>query len=120
MAAVGATLVAISPQLEKYNREIIEQRKLTFEVLSDSRNQVAKKFGLVYILPDDLLKVYLQFGINLNTYNGDDSGTLPIPARFIIDQSSIIRAADVNPDYTVRPEPEDTVEKLKAIANGSF
>lgn len=49
---------------------------------------------------------------------GKDSGTLPMPARFIVDQNSIIRAADVNPDYTVRQKSWDTVEKLKAIASG--
>jgi peroxiredoxin len=40
-----------------------------------------------------------------------------MPGRFIIDRSGIIRYAEVNPDYTVRPEPEETLsvlEKLRA------
>jgi len=76
---------------------------------------VAKTYGLVYSLPPDLKKVYLQFGIDVAKHNGDDSWTLPMPARYIIDPGGIIRYAEVEPDYTVRPEPEDTIAALKQI-----
>ena len=46
---------------------------------------MAQKFGLVHSLPEDLRKIYLQFGIDLPKHNGDDSWTLPLAARFIID-----------------------------------
>jgi peroxiredoxin len=45
--------------------------------------------------------------------HGDDSWTLPLPARFIIDPDGIIGDAEISADYTVRPEPEHTLEKLK-------
>lgn len=48
-------------------------------------------------------------------FNGDDSWTLPMPARFIIDRDGIIRSADVSPDYTVRSEPAKAVMAVKAI-----
>jgi peroxiredoxin len=57
----------------------------------------------------------MKLGVDLEKFNGDNSWTLPMPARYIIDQHSTIRAADVNPDYTVRPEPEETVKVLDAI-----
>jgi peroxiredoxin len=41
---------------------------------------------------------------------------LPIPARFVIDQRGIIRAAESDPDYTTRPEPEDTLQALRALS----
>jgi peroxiredoxin len=59
--------------------------------------------------------VYLQFKINLPKYNGDDSWTLPLPARLIIDQEGIIRYAAINADYTVRPEIEETIAALKSM-----
>jgi peroxiredoxin len=62
-----------------------------------------------------LRKVYLQFGIDVPKHNGDDSWTLPMAARFIIDRSGIVRYAEVTPDHTVRPEPEDTIAELKEI-----
>jgi peroxiredoxin len=40
-----------------------------------------------------------------------------MPARFIIDKQSVIRSAAVDPDYTVRPEPENTVKSLAELAS---
>ena len=86
---------------------------MTFEILSDPGNEVAQSYGLRYKLPEDLKEVYLKFGIDLEKYNGDDSWTLPLPAGLIIDQKGIIRYAEINADYTVRPEPEETMAALK-------
>ena len=58
----------------------------------------------------------MTFGIDLPRYNGDDSWTLPLAARFIIDRESVIRYAETDADYTLRPEPEHTLEALKSIA----
>jgi peroxiredoxin len=85
------------------------------ELLSDPGNQVAAKFGLVHGFPEDLKQLYLQFNIDLEKYNGDDTWTLPMPARYIVDQDAVIRYAEVDPDYTVRPEPADTVAALKEM-----
>lgn len=76
---------------------------------------MAERYGIRFKLPDDLIKVYRQFKINLDEYNGDDSWTLPMPARLIIDSDGVIRYAEINPDYTVRPEPDDTIAALKKI-----
>jgi peroxiredoxin len=38
-----------------------------------------------------------------------------MPGRFIIDRSKVIRYAEVNPDYTVRPEPEEVIGILKEL-----
>jgi peroxiredoxin len=115
--SAGADLLTISPQRPEYNRMLIKKKKLTFDLISDPGNRVAKTYGLVYTFPEDLKQLYLGFGIDLSRFNGDDSWTLPMPGRFIIDRSGIIRYAEVNPDYTVRPEPEETLsvlEKLRA------
>jgi peroxiredoxin len=88
---------------------------LTLHLLSDSGNLVARKFNLVFQLPEELRKVYLSFGVDLEKFNGDGTWTLPMPARFVIDQSGIIRSADVNADYTIRPEPGDTIKVLRCL-----
>ena len=80
-----------------------------------SGNKVASQFGLVFTFPDDLRGLYSNFGIDLERFNGDDSWTLPMPARFILDQQGTILSADVNPDYTIRPEPGDIIETLKSL-----
>ncbi len=112
---LGATFIAISPQLQTYNRELREEKKLTFEILSDPGNQVAQRYGLKFQLPEDLREVYLKFDIDLPIYNGDYSWTLPLPTTLIIDQNGIIRHGAINADYTVRPDPEETLASLKKI-----
>lgn len=113
--SLGANLVAISPQLAEYSRKLAKAKKLTFEILSDPGNLVAGKFGLAYALPEDLRKIYLQFGIDVPKHNGDDSWTLPLASRFIIDREAVIRYAEMDVDYTIRPDPEHTIEVLKSI-----
>jgi peroxiredoxin len=107
--------VAISPQLVKYSRLTVRKKKLTFDVLSDVGNKVARQFGLVFVLPEDLRKIYVELGADLEAYNGDDSWTLPMPGSFVIDENSIIRSAEADPDYTVRPDPEHILEVLKSM-----
>ena len=108
-------MIAISPQLAKYSRTLIKAKKLTFEILGDPGNAVAQKFGLIHSIPEDLKKVYLQFGIDLPKTNGNNLWTLPMPARFIIDREAVIRYAKTDADYTIRPDPAHTLEALKSI-----
>ncbi len=90
-------------------------RHLGFEILSDAGNEVAARFGLRFALPDYLRALYATFPLDLAVYNGDASWTLPMPACFIIDQEGIIRYAESDPDYTTRPEPDDTLAALRAL-----
>ncbi len=115
LTALGATLVAISPQLPDHNRELIRSRQLTFEILTDRGNEVAAKFGLRFSLPDYLRQVYATFPLDLEKFNGDASWTLPMPARFLIDAQGIIRMAESDPDYTTRPDPQETLEVLRGL-----
>ncbi|MBL0715536.1 MAG: redoxin domain-containing protein [Desulfosarcina sp.] len=114
-AEVGANLVLISPQLVEHNRFIREQQKLPFEILSDPGNAVAARYGLRFQLPDDLKALYQKFGIDLEKYNGDDSWSLPMASRLIVDPEGIVRHTAINADYTVRPDPEETLEALKPL-----
>ena len=115
ITALGANLVAISPQLPEHSRELIRQRQLGFEVLSDRGNEVAAKFGLRFSLPQDLRDLYATFPLDLAKFNGDASWTLPIPARFVIERAGIIVAAEADPDYTTRPEPAETIAVLRRL-----
>jgi peroxiredoxin len=112
---LGASLVLIAPQLETHNRTIKEEKGLKADILSDPGNEVAERYGIRFKLPDDLKEIYRQFKINLDEYNGDDSWTLPLPTRLIIDKDGVIRYAEMDADYTVRPDPEETIAALKEI-----
>jgi peroxiredoxin len=112
----GATLVAITPQLIEASRSLIEKHGISFDLLSDPGNDYAAKLGLRFKLPDNLKAVYLSFRIDLAASNGEGSWTLPMPGRFVIDRGGIVRAVDVDPDYQYRPEPQKTVDDVKALA----
>lgn len=111
--AEGATLVAVSPQKPANSRRSQRENKLGFPILSDPGNQVAQAFGLKFALPDYLVELYSKLGNNLPLVNGDDSWTLPMPGRFAIGQDGRVLYAEVNPDYTQRPEPEALIPALR-------
>lgn len=108
-------MVVISPQLEKYSKQVSGKHNLTFPVLSDRENKVASLFRIVFELPKDLVEVYRKFGIDLERFNGNDLWTLPMAGRYIVDKGGIIIDAQIDPDYKIRPEPEDIVRILKTL-----
>lgn len=114
--ALGAQLVAITPELERYTRLVYRKSNLTFDILSDVHLKTAEQFRLIYVLPDYLRELYKGFGSTLDKFNDEPEYRLPMPARYIIDPGGIIRSADVNADYTIRPEPAETVRKLAELA----
>jgi peroxiredoxin len=99
---------------------MIEKHKLTFDILGDAGNQVAAQFGLKFKVSDAVKKVYQEtFKLDIENYNGDASWTLPMPGRFIVDRGGVIRYAQADPDYTTRPEPDETLQALRALPGGN-
>ena len=115
LRAMGASLVAISPQLAQYGRAVRRRAKLEFDVLTDLHLRVAEAFGLAFTLPTDLKELYAAFGNTLDKFHDEPDFRLPMPARYVIAQDGRIRAADVNPDYPIRPEPQDTVAVVREL-----
>lgn len=110
----GATLAAISPQLAASNRKAQRDNGLSFPVLSDHANTVAAAFGLRFRLPDPLIDLYRnRFNNDLSIVNGEPSWTLPMPARYVIAPDRTILYADVNADYTRRPDPSELMPPLR-------
>lgn len=115
--ALGAKLVAISPQNPVNSRKSMRQNNLTFPILSDPHNEVAAAFGLRFEMQDYLVELYKSLKNDLPSFNGDPSWTLPMPARYVVGQDGAILYAEVNPDYTRRPEPDDMLPALRLAAS---
>lgn len=114
--AQGASMVAISPQKPANSRRSQRENKLAFPILSDPGNEVAAAFGLRFTLPDYLQDLYTNaFKNDLAVVNGEDSWTLPMPARYVIGQDGVIAYAEVNPDYTNRPDPSEMFPILQRL-----
>ncbi|MGA7379580.1 MAG: peroxiredoxin-like family protein [Terriglobales bacterium] len=108
----GAELVAISPQTVQQSFFMADQHRLSFPLLSDSGNQVARQFGLAYRVPDYQQSLYRRAFINLPFINGDESWELSVPAVYVVDRDGTVLFAAVNPDYKERPEPEEVLAQL--------
>ncbi len=113
---LGASLVAISPQTAPNSRKSVRQNDLGFPILSDPHNDVAAAFGLRFAMPDYLVDLYKGLKNDLPAFNGDPSWTLPMPGRFVVAQDGTVLYAEVNPDYTRRPEPDDMLPALRHAA----
>jgi peroxiredoxin len=110
--AAGASLVAISPQTPKHCGFTADQHELRFPVLADPGNRVARQFGLVYRLPQELEQLCRAIFINLPNSNGDQSWELPMPATYILERDGTVLYAFADADHMRRAEPAELLERL--------
>jgi peroxiredoxin len=114
--ALGASLVAITPEQPDRSLALAAQEGLEFPVLWDSGNAVARSFRLVHQIDQSVVAYQLGNGNDVAKFNGAEIPEVPLPATYVVDVSGIIRYAFVDADYTRRAEPEDVLEALREIA----
>jgi peroxiredoxin len=115
MTALGARLLAISPQLPDGSLSTAEANALTFDVLSDVGNDVARRYGLVWSLPEELRAALRSSNKALPGINGDDSWELPVPATYVIARDGRIVLAAIEVDYRKRLEPDVILAALRTL-----
>ena len=89
--------------------------ELTFAVLSDRGNQVARQFGLVFTIDEAVRGAHKQVGADLPGFNGTDAWELPMAGTFLVDQSGTVRLAFVHPDFTRRLDPSVIIARLNEL-----
>jgi len=113
--ALGASLLAVSPQLPDGSRAMVDKNALTFEVLSDRHSTVASAYGITFTLAPTDQALFLEVGNDLDKANGDKSWVLPAPSTFVIATDATIHHARVGPDYTSRIAPDEILSALRTI-----
>ncbi len=113
--ALGARLVAISPQVPDESLSTAEKNRLEFEVLSDVDSKVADQYGLTFSLAEDLRPVYKNWGADVAVVNDDPDCKLPLPATYVINQDGKIVHSFVEEDYTERLEPDEILDSLRNL-----
>jgi len=112
--ALGAELVAISPQTPDESLSIREKNQLNFEVLSDNGNIVARQYTTVFKNADAPIATMTGLGYDFDAHYSDDSRELPIPAVFIIEKDATISfAKSIGGDYRNRVEVSEIINALK-------
>src|SRR5262249_53664642 len=114
-ASRQCTNAAMPAQLLSTLHDFSKKLNLTFDILTDLHLKTAEQIRLAFVLPDYLRALYKSFGNTLDRFHDESEYRLPLPARYVIDKEGIIRAADVNADYTIRPDPCETVKVLRAL-----
>jgi peroxiredoxin len=116
--ALGGRLVAISPQRPDASLTTAEKNALKFDVLSDAGNAVARAYGLVYPLPQELRDALTANGKALPGINGDESWELPLTATFVIGRDRRVALAWADTDYRKRLPTETIISTLRSLHAG--
>ncbi|WP_020412754.1 peroxiredoxin-like family protein [Microbulbifer variabilis] len=117
--ARGATLVAISMQGPAESRKSQRDNKLSFPILTDQGGELAAKFGIRWTLQPYVIEFHRMFKVELPIIHRDGEWNLPMPARYVIGTDGVITYAEVNPDYTRRPEPNDLFPVLDKLSQST-
>jgi len=114
--ALGAQLVAISPQVPDGSMSENEISNMDFVVLSDQNVDVAASYGVAWKVPTFLLEhMRVDRGLDLESLNNGNGSILPIPATFVLNSEGKVTWRYVDVDYRTRSEPEDIINALEAL-----
>lgn len=111
----SAKLIALSPEQESEVQKTKSKNNLKFTVLSDKKNELARKLGLVFKVDPEVNKEYKLLGLDLEASQGDKSFELPVPATFVIDQNRKIVFAFADADYTKRADTKEIIEAVTKL-----
>jgi peroxiredoxin len=117
---LGASLVAISPELPDRSLSVAEKNELAFPVLSDAGNGVARQFRLTHRIAADVVDYQLGNGNDVAAFNGSDVAEVPLPATYVIDGQGVVRFAFVSADYTQRADPDAVVAAVRDLVTAGL
>lgn len=113
--ALGATLIAISPETPDHTVATAVKNGIAFTVLSDAKGELARALGIQFELAPEIKALYQKFGHDLGARNDDPRWALPMPATYVVEKGGRVAAAFVDPDYRRRMEPSEALSALKQI-----
>lgn len=113
---LGATLIAISPQIHERLIEIRDRHDLSFTVASDRDNALGRKLGIVFESDAPSRQAMIDRGTSLGDITGTGTWELPMPALIVLAQDRTVRFADISPDWLVRTEAGPVLDAVRDIA----
>lgn len=115
-AEYGATVLAVSPEVDEKSVELGKELELEFFVAQDENNEFARSLDLTFKLDAKTIKKYRQYGINVADSNGTGKWELPVPATYVIDQDRTIRFVFDNEDYSKRANYKKVLKVVKELS----
>lgn len=112
--ALGATVLAVSVDKPEFGKQIVQKEGLGFQVISDPRADILEAYRVLYQVPEDLAKKYLnEYQLDLQAHSGRNDAVIAVPATYVISTGGTIVFAYANEDYKVRTQPEEILEVLR-------
>ncbi len=108
----GATLVAITPEVERFNAELSGSERISFAVVSDMDNGYALLLNLAFFVGEEKKCAMTAAGWDIAPYQGNGHWMLPIPATFIIGRDGLVKARFIDPDYRRRMDTDAILAAL--------
>jgi peroxiredoxin len=112
--ADGATIVAIMPDRQQFAAEFKAEAKAAFPVLTDMDNGYALALNLAIWMGDEMAHFVAAAGIDVPSFQGNDSWIIPIPATFVVGTDGRVKSRFVDPDYRKRAEMRDLIAAVKS------
>lgn len=113
LKAMGAPLLAISPEVPKLLVDIKRRHGFGFDVACDFGNELARKLGITYECDDASHRYYRRKNVDIGELAGTGRWELPMPTVLVIDGDRRVRFAEVSPDWMVRTEAEVVIDAVK-------
>jgi peroxiredoxin len=115
LAAAGGRLIVIAGEVAGRGDALAKLLDHKADILCDIDHGAALDLGLAFHAGSELLRRYIECGLDLGDIYGTQSGILPIPATFVVDSSGIVRSAFVDPDFRERAEPRDVIAIIASL-----
>jgi peroxiredoxin len=114
--AMGAEVVAIMPETQRFTRQFKSEAGMPFPVLTDLDNGYALSLNLAIWLGSEIQEL-LSY-LDMAAFHGNDSWMLPIPATFIVGRDGLVKARFVDPDFRKRMAVEELLAALDSASRG--
>ena len=111
--AAGGRLVAITPEVQRYNRMLKEESGADIPVLTDLDSGYALELELAIKINDEKRNAMTSAGWDIAPFQDNDNWILPIPATYVVGQDGLVKARFVDPDYRKRMAIEDLLAGLQ-------
>ncbi|KQO63545.1 peroxiredoxin-like family protein [Curtobacterium sp. Leaf261] len=115
LTAVGAQLVAISPQTPEASEQSVANGGLEYAVLSDPSNSLAAELGLVTAPSSAAQAAHTELGFAVADSNADSTAAIPFPTVLVVDADRVVRFVDVHVDYTTRTEVPTILDAVEPL-----
>lgn len=117
LAGTSVQLAVVTPEVGGRAQAAQKRLGLTYQMLCDIDSGLALACGLLFRVPDEVRVHYMEAGIDLPLFHGNDGWMLPVPATYGIGTDGIVRFAHLDVDFRSRLDPAVFVAAMAELGS---